>query len=112
MEYHKIPKENLIVIYDDVSLPVGKVRARKKGSAGGHNGIKDIIYQIESDEFSRIKIGVGSPDHEDYELKDYVLGKFAKDEIIVMKESLDMAQKITETFLLSGIDLAMSKYSR
>ena len=70
-------RDSIIVIYDDLSLPVGKLRIREKGSAGGHNGIKNIIYQLQTDVFPRIKIGIGAPQHSEYDIKDYVLGRFS-----------------------------------
>ena len=79
--WYKAEDSQIIIIYDDVSLPVGKMRIRPKGSAGGHNGMKSIIYQLNSDVFPRIKIGVGSPETPDYDLADYVLGKFTKSEV-------------------------------
>ena len=75
-KFYKIPPERVIIIYDDVSLPVGKMRIRTKGSAGGHNGIKSIINHM-GDSFPRVKIGVGEKPHPDYDLADWVLGKFS-----------------------------------
>ena len=80
-DWYKVDNSQIIIIYDDTSLPVGKMRIRPKGSAGGHNGIKSIIYQLNSDEFPRVKIGIGSPSNPDYDLADYVLGKFTKEEV-------------------------------
>ena len=89
IDYYKADAESeLIVIYDDVSLDVGQLRIRKKGSAGGHNGIKNIIAHLGHDVFMRIKIGVGEKP-KGYDLADYVLGHFSKDELGVMKESLE-----------------------
>ena len=78
--FYKIKPENIIVIFDDVSLEVGKMRIRRKGTDGGHNGIKSIIYHLQSDTFPRIKIGVGSKPNEDYDLADWVLSRFSEDE--------------------------------
>ena len=91
--FYKIPPEKTIIICDDISLVPGKIRIRRKGSAGGHNGLKSIIYQLASDEFVRIKIGVGSPEHKDYELADYVLGRFTREEIPVLEDSIIRAKK-------------------
>ena len=77
-EWYKIDSENIIIMYDDISLPVGKLRIREKGSAGGHNGIKNIIYQLKTDVFPRIKIGMGMPQNPEYDIKDYVFGHFSK----------------------------------
>lgn len=87
-DYFKIPLENIIVIYDDVSLPVGKIRIREKGSAGGHNGVKDIIAYFGSESFLRIKIGVGNKPNPEYDLAAWVLSDFKKEE----KEPLEAAE--------------------
>ena len=79
-DYYDIENENIIVVYDDISMETGRLRIRRKGSAGGHNGIKSIILNLGSDEFPRVKIGVGAPEHKDHDLADYVLGKFSKEE--------------------------------
>ena len=78
VSFYKIPPEKIIVVFDDISLPCGKLRIRRKGSDGGHNGIKSIIYQINSDAFPRIKLGVGEKPHPDYDLADWVLFVFQK----------------------------------
>ena len=109
--FYKIPVENVIIICDDISLPPGKVRIRRKGSAGGHNGLKSIIYQLNSDEFPRIKIGVGSPEHKDHELADYVLGRFAKDEIPILEESIIKSADAVFEIIQKGVDSAMNKFS-
>ena len=77
-EFYKIPPENIVVIYDDISLQPGKMRIRQKGSDGGHNGIKSIIYHLEANNFPRIKIGVGAKPSPEYDLADWVLGNIAK----------------------------------
>lgn len=110
-DWYKTDNSKIIIIYDDVSLPVGKLRIRPKGSAGGHNGIKSIIYQLNSDEFPRIKIGVGSPQNPDYDLVDYVLGRFTKSEV---EELIPMAIKVAEavgTIIKSGVQKAMSEFN-
>lgn len=109
--FYKIPTENTIIICDDISLQPGKIRIRRKGSAGGHNGLKSIIYQLQSDEFPRIKIGVGSPQHEDYELADYVLGRFSKDEIPVLEDAIINTSKSVDEIIKNGIERAMNKYN-
>ena len=85
MNFYKIPIENILVIYDDISLEPSKIRIRRKGSDGGHNGIKSIIYLTGSDAFPRIKIGVGKKPHMNYNLADWVLSDFTKDEIPLIK---------------------------
>jgi len=109
--FYKIPTENIIIINDDISLEAGKIRLRRKGSAGGHNGLKSIIYQLNSDEFPRIKMGVGAPKHADYDLADYVLGRFTKEEIPVLEDAIIRASKAAEEIISRGIDSAMNKYS-
>ena len=76
MDYYKISTKDVLIVYDDLSLELGKIRFRANGSDGGHNGIKSIIYQLNSEDFPRIKIGVGAPPHKDFDLADYVLGRF------------------------------------
>ena len=110
--FYKIPPENIIVIYDDISLPSGSVRIRAKGSAGGHNGIKSIIYQLESDNFPRIKLGVGQPKHKGYDLKDYVLGHFSNDEMPGIIEAVKSVPDIICTIINQGCDKAANKFNK
>lgn len=110
-KWYKTEPENIIIIYDDVSLPVGKLRIRPKGSAGGHNGMKSIIYQLNTDVFPRIKIGVGAPLNKDYDLADYVLGKFSKEETDVLIKTVIKASEAVETIVRSGTDKAMAEYN-
>lgn len=109
--FYKIPAENVIVINDDISLNAGRIRIRAKGSAGGHNGLKSIIYQLNSDNFPRIKIGVGAPGNPDYDLADFVLGRFTKEEIPVLEEAIIKASKAAEEIIKRGIDSAMNKFN-
>ena len=110
--FYKIPPENVIIVYDDISLPTGSVRIREKGSAGGHNGIKSIIYQLNSDNFPRIKLGVGAPKHKDYDLKDYVLGRFGKDEIETLREIIMSVPDIIGAIIKEGAAKAQNKYNK
>ena len=109
--WYKTDNSQIIIIYDDISLPVGKMRIRSKGSAGGHNGVKSIIYQLQTDIFPRIKIGVGQPQHKDYDLADYVLGRFSKDEIKVLVPVAVKAAEAVESIISEGCEKAMSKYN-
>lgn len=109
--FYKIPPEKVIVIFDDISLPCGGLRIRRKGSAGGHNGIKSIIQHLGSDNFPRIKLGVGAKPHEDYDLADYVLSAFSKDEIPQMKQAMENACDALDYLADGKIDEAMSKFS-
>lgn len=110
-DWYKIDDESIIIIYDDVSLPVGKLRIREKGSAGGHNGIKSIIYQLQTDIFTRIKIGIGMPEHSGYDMKDYVLGKFSKEETEILIKSVIRAAEAIEEIIVSGAKSAMNKFN-
>ena len=110
-EWYKLEPEEVIVVYDDMSLPTGKLRIREKGSAGGHNGIKNIIYQLQSDVFLRIKIGVGKPEHPDFDCKDYVLGKFSKVETEILIKSVVRATEAIETIIKDGAKSAMNKFN-
>ena len=112
IDYYKVDAESeLIVIYDDVSLDVGQLRIRKKGSAGGHNGIKNIIAQLGHDTFLRIKIGVGEKP-KGYDLADYVLGHFSKEELAVMKDSLEKVDGAVNLMLAGEVDRAMNDYNK
>lgn len=110
-QWYKIENENIIVIYDDISLPVGKLRIREKGSAGGHNGIKNIIYQLQTEVFPRIKLGTGMPKNPEYDIKDYVLGHFTKEETEVLVKTAIRAVDATEEIIKNGAKSAMNKYN-
>lgn len=112
LDYYKIDEETeLLVIYDDISLDVGQLRIRKKGSAGGHNGIKNIIAHLGTNVFQRIKVGVGEkPKH--YDLADYVLGHFSKEDRELMKEGYQNAIQAIELILQDEIDAAMNQFNK
>ncbi len=110
--FYKIDPPNILVMYDDISLDPGVIRIRRKGSAGGHNGIKDIIEVLGRDDFPRIKIGVGAKPHPDYDLKDWVLSKFAPEHREKVQTSLNNTVKAVNELLSRGIDSAMNKYSK
>lgn len=109
--FYKIPPERIIVVFDDISLPCGKMRIRKKGSDGGHNGIKSIIYHLCSDNFPRVKIGVGEKPHPDYDLADWVLSSFGKDEMTLMREAAGNAVSAVELMVNGETDKAMNKFN-
>lgn len=111
IDFYKLTNENIIVIYDDISLDVGHMRLRKKGSAGGHNGIKNIISHLGTDEFYRIKIGVGDKPT-GYDLADYVLGRFHDQEQEAIREVLAKASKACETIIVESFDAAMNIYNK
>lgn len=108
-QFYKIPPERIIVINDDISLETGRIRVRGKGSAGGHNGLKSIIYRLNSDAFVRVKMGVGAPKHEDYDLADFVLGRFTRDEIPIMEDAIRTAKTAVEEIIKNGVESAMNK---
>lgn len=110
-KFYKIPVENILVIYDDISLEPGTIRIRRKGSAGGHNGLKDIIA-YKGEDFPRIKIGIGAKPHPDYELKDWVLGKFSGEDKEKALIAVGNAVRAVGELLSRGIDSAMNKYSK
>lgn len=109
--FYKIPPENIIVIYDDKSLAVGSVRIRKKGSDGGHNGMKSIIYQLVSDNFARIRIGIGEPPGEAENLVGHVLGRFSKEEISVIEKIIEKVPDMLSCIIREGADAAAGKYN-
>lgn len=111
MNFYKIPIHNVLVISDDISLDVGRLRFRSKGSAGGHNGLKDIIELSGSDSFPRLKVGVGQKPHPDYDVKDWVLGKFPKTEEETVEKTVSLAAEALECFIKTDITTAMNKYN-
>lgn len=111
VNFYKIPPENVIVVFDDVSLDVGKLRIRKNGSAGGHNGIKSIIQMLNSDKFPRIKLGVGQKPHPDYDLVDWVLGRMSKENEDVFFKILGLCPDILTLMLKGDMEKAMCDYN-
>ena len=109
--FYKIPPEKVIVIYDDISLDVGRLRIRRKGTDGGHNGIKSIIYHLNNDQFPRIKLGCGKKPHPDFDLIDWVISEFKKDELKALEPALQNACKALELMLDNQIDKAMNLYN-
>ena len=110
-QFYKIPPERVLVVSDDVSLPVGKLRIRKNGSAGGHNGLRSIIQHIGTDQFPRLKIGVGEKPHPDYDLADWVLGKFQGEDKKTIDAAVKKAADAVECILAKGIPEAMNRYN-
>ena len=111
MRFLKVPLSNIVVICDDVSMPNGKLRVRRRGSAGGHNGLKDIITKCGGEDFPRIKIGVGAPPHEDYDMADWVLSKPSGPEMKLLVEAAAKAAKAMEMIIAGGIEQAMATYN-
>ena len=109
--FYKIPPERVLVLFDDISLPVGKIRVRKSGSAGGHNGIKSIIAMLHSEEFPRVKIGVGAKPHPDYDLADWVLSSFSKAEQPELDRALDNARDAALCVITDGCEKAAASFN-
>ena len=107
--YFKIKPEDILVIHDDLDLPVGKIKIKSKGSSGGHNGIKSIIEYLKTEEFNHFKVGVGN--NKNIETKDYVLGKFNKKELDIYNKLFTFSSNIIDDFLDLNIDKVMSKYN-
>lgn len=111
MQFYKIPIENVLVISDDISLDVGKLRCRRKGSDGGHNGLKNIIYLTGQNTFPRIKLGVGKKPNPEYNLADWVLSRFTDKELSELKNSLSAAVDAAELILQGKMDEAMNRHN-
>lgn len=110
-KFYKIPLEKIIVVFDDISLPIGKLRVRRKGSAGGHNGIKSLIAHLGSENFPRVKIGVGAKPHPDYDLGDWVLTSFKKEDFPALKEAMVKACDAVKLIVNGSTDKAMNLYN-
>ena len=111
MSFYKIPPERTIIVFDDISLEPGKMRIRRKGSDGGHNGIKNIIYMSGADTFPRIKMGVGAKPHPDYNLADWVLGHFKKEDGEKLEQCFNNAVTALELMVDGKTDQAMNKFN-
>lgn len=109
--FYKIPPEHVLVISDDISLPIGKLRIRANGSAGGHNGLKNIIQHLGSDQFPRIKVGVGMPENADYDIADWVTGRPMGAEQKPLMEALDRAVAAVPVLIRDGVEKAQNKFN-
>ena len=109
--FYKIPADHVLVISDDVSLPAGKLRIRGGGSAGGHNGLKNIIQHLGTDRFPRIKVGVGSPRPGEHDMVDWVMGKPMGEDRTAVEDALDRAGDAAKTLITEGIDRAMNRFN-
>ena len=109
--FYKISPDHVLVISDDVDLPLGKLRIRKGGSAGGHNGLKSIIQHLGTDQFPRLKLGVGGKPHPDYNMADWVLGKLQGEDKKIMDDAAVRAAQAVECLLSQGIDRAMNQFN-
>lgn len=111
VNFYKIPADHVIVVSDEISLPIGKLRIRVKGSAGGHNGLKNIIAHLGTSDFPRIRLGVGSPPHPDYDMKDWVLAAFKGQDAEDMADAAKRTAAAIECYITRGPDRAMNMYN-
>ncbi len=111
VNFYKIKPSNVIVVSDEVSLQTGRLRIRRKGSAGGHNGLKNIIAHLGTDEFPRIRMGVGAPPHPDYDMADWVLSVFKNQDAVEIQEAARRAAEAVECYITQGPDKAMNLYN-
>lgn len=111
-DFYKVPPERVLVLFDDIDLDVGRLRIRRNGSAGGHNGIKSIISSLCSQEFPRIKIGVGAKPHPDYDLADWVLSRFTLAEQKLLDPAIEHAAEAVPVIFTQGIERASSQFNR
>lgn len=112
MKFYKIKPENVIVVFDDISFDVGKMRIRRNGSHGGHNGMRNIVELSGSEAFPRIKLGVGKKPHPEYDLADWVLSKFRDEDLENAKKTAEKAADAAVCIMKNGVDTAMNRYSR
>lgn len=104
LEWYKLPIQNLIVIYDDIDIEPGTIRIRESGSSGTHNGMRSIIFHVRSQDFSRVRIGIGKPENPGYDLADYVLGRFPEEQHPIMLEAVKKAADSIEEILKDGVE--------
>jgi len=112
LAFHKVPVENLLVLFDEVALPAGSMRIRREGSAGGHNGMKNIIYLTGKDTFPRIRIGIGKGVHPDMDMKDWVLGRFTKEETELILPVFEQVSEAAGLIIDGQIDEAMGRFNK
>jgi len=110
LSYYDVPLDNLIVAYDDIDTDAGKIRIRKKGSAGTHNGMRNIIFLSKDDNFPRVRVGIGRPQN-GHDLANYVIGRFSKEESKMMVPVIKNAGDAIEALIKDGVDLAMNRYN-
>ena len=110
-QFYKIPKEKILVVFDDISLDVGNIRIRRNGSHGGHNGMRDIVERMNTTDILRIKVGVGAKPHPDYNLADWVLSKFRNDEKENLEKGLEKAVNAIDEIISGTVERAMNKYN-
>lgn len=110
-KFYKVAPEHVIVVSDETALPIGKLRIRRSGSAGGHNGLKNIIALLGTDQFPRIRLGVGAPPHPDYDMVDWVLAAFKGQDAADMEKVAEKAADAVECYIKEGADRAMNKFN-
>ena len=110
--FYKVPPAHILVVSDEMSLPIGRIRVRPKGSAGGHNGLKNIISVLGTEEFPRIRLGVGAPPHPDYDVKDWVLSVFRNQDAVDMAGAAKRAAEAVECYIRHGADKTMNIYNQ
>ncbi len=108
--FYKIDIENILVIYDDIDTEPSKIRIRKKGTAGTHNGVKSVVHCLATTDFARIRVGIGQPKN-DISLMEHVIGQIDEEDKVLLEEGIDRAEKAVEEILKNGIDIAMNKYN-
>jgi PTH1 family peptidyl-tRNA hydrolase len=111
VRFYKIPADHVIVISDEMALPIGKIRVKSKGSSGGHNGLKSIIEKLGTEEFPRIRLGVGAPPHPNYDVKDWVLSVFKNQDAEDMADAAERAADAAACYINEGAERAMNKYN-
>ncbi len=109
--FYKIPPQHVLVVSDEIALPIGKLRIRTKGSAGGHNGLKNLIACLGTEDFPRIRLGVGAPPHPDYDMMDWVLSSFKNQDAEDMAKAAERAAEAVECYILRGPERAMNLYN-
>ena len=110
VDFYKIPLENILVIYDDMDIEIGTIKLRKKGGPGTHNGAKSVVHELSSEDFPRIRVGIGKP-MDEYDAVDYVIGKLDDETYEKLEMGINKATGAIEEFLKNGIDIAMNKYN-
>jgi len=110
-DFYKVPADHVLVVSDDTALPIGKLRIRKGGSAGGHNGLKSLIQHLGTDQFPRVRVGVGEKPHPDYDMADWVLGHFVGEDKKAMDKSVKRAADAIECIIKEGIERGMNKFN-
>ena len=110
VNFYKILKEEIIVIYDDMDVDIGKIKVRKKGSSGSHNGMKSVIQELQTEEFARIRVGIGKPQFKD-DMINYVIGAIPDEEVKILDEGVNIAKEACVEIIKNGIDSSMNKYN-